>query len=212
MRITRQTSTELVVEDSLLWVTVLCALVAAPLLYIGIAPGLHGTLAGGGLFLFFGLFGVRKMTFVFDGIERRVRWNGRKLFKVESGSIPFDEITGIGVEAMSSDNSGVAYRLSILTAHGSVPMAYAYGGGKGRQARMRAEILAFLHPGAQGASSAATETASGTGLADEASIRSLLRQGRKIDAVTLLRSTERLSLTAAMQRVNAIDAAMKAGK
>jgi hypothetical protein len=77
---------------------------------------------------------------------------------------------------------------------------------------MRAEILAFLHPGAQGASSAATETASGTGLADEASIRSLLRQGRKIDAVTLLRSTERLSLTAAMQRVNAIDAAMKAGK
>jgi hypothetical protein len=77
---------------------------------------------------------------------------------------------------------------------------------------MREAILAFLNPGAQGASSASTETASGAGLADEASIRSLLRQGRKIDAVTLLRSTERLSLTEAMRRINAIDAAMKAGK
>ncbi|MGA2726718.1 MAG: hypothetical protein ABSE96_02830 [Terracidiphilus sp.] len=212
MRITRQTTTELVVEDSLIWVTVLCAIAAAPLLYIGIAPGMHGTLAGGGLFLFFGLFGVRKMTFAFDGAQRVVRWNGRKLFKVESGSIPFGDITGIGVEAMTSNDSGAAYRLSILTAHGSVPLGFAYGGGKDRHARMREAILAFLNPGAQGASSASTEPASGAGLADEASIRSLLRQGRKIDAVTLLRSTERLSLTEAMRRINAIDAAMKAGK
>jgi hypothetical protein len=212
MRITRQTPTELVVEDSLLWVAVLCALVAAPLLYIGIAPGMHGTLAGGGLFLFFGLFGVRKTTFVFDGIERLVRWKDRKLFKVESGKIPFSEITGIGVEAMSSNDSGAAYRLSILTGHGSVPMAYAYGGGKDRHAGMRAEILAFLNPGARGASSASIETASGAGLADEASIRSLLRQGRKIDAVVLLRSAERLSLSEAMRRIHAIDAAMKTGK
>lgn len=32
--------------------------------------------------------------------ERIVRWNGRKVFKAESGEIPFDDITGKGINLM----------------------------------------------------------------------------------------------------------------
>ncbi|MGO9438030.1 MAG: hypothetical protein ACLP00_27480 [Terracidiphilus sp.] len=211
MRITHQTPTELVVKDSLLWVTVLCTLVATPLLCLGIAPGRHGTLAGAGLFLLFALFGVRKTTFVFDAVHRMVRWNGRKLLKVESGEIPFSDITGIGTEAMAMDKGSVTYRLTILTSQGSVPMAYSYNSGKARYAQMRETILAFLKPGATSLQPQPAEEPNGAALADEDSIRSLLKQGRKIDAITLLRATSKLDLTQAVKRVEEIDAKMNAG-
>lgn len=44
----------------------------------------------------------------------------------------------------------------------------------------------------------------------EPSIRSLLAQGRKIDAVELLRSAQHIGLTDAMSRIKALDQSMKA--
>jgi len=44
------------------------------------------------------------------------------------------------------------------------------------------------------------------------SIRSLLRQGRKIDAISLMRSGSKISLTEAVERVEEIDKSMKAAK
>jgi hypothetical protein len=210
MHIARQAPAELVCKESLLWLSIPFGLSALAFTYFAIAQTKPIALLGAGIFLLCAATTARSTTFVFDGVRRTVLWNGRNLFKVKSGSIPFGDIYGIGVEAMSSDD-GATYRLSILTAQGSVPMAYAYSNGKDRHARMREAILAFLNPGAQSLPSASAATASGVPLADEASIRSLLRQGRKIDAVVLLRSTERLGLTEAMKRINAIDAAMKAG-
>jgi hypothetical protein len=45
-------------------------------------------------------------------------------------------------------------------------------------------------------------------LADEASIRSLPGQGRKMDAITLLRESTKIGLTEAVQRVNEIEERM----
>jgi hypothetical protein len=212
LRIARQSPTELVCKDSIVWLAIPFGVAALAFTWLAITHDKPIALLGSGIFLLSAAITARSATFVFDGVRRTVRWNGRKLFKVDSGDIPFADITGIGVEAISSESSVAAYRLTILTEHGSVPMAYAYSNGKDRHARMRGQILAFVTPGAQSLPSSSAETTSSAALADEASIRSLLRQGRKIDAVSLLRSTERLSLTRAMQRINAIDDSMKAGK
>jgi hypothetical protein len=211
MHIARQSPTELVCKDSLLWLSIPFSLVALAFAWFAIMEAKLLKFVGTGVFLLLAASTAVSTTFVFDSVRRTVLWNGRKFLKVDSGEIPFDDITGIGVEALSSEDGGATYRLSILTAQGSVPMAYAYTNGEDRHARMREAILAFLNPGAQSLPSVSAATASGVPLADEASIRSLLRQGRKIDAVVLLRSTERLGLTEAMKRINAIDAAMKAG-
>jgi hypothetical protein len=63
---------------------------------------------------------------------------------------------------------------------------------------MRQEIAAFLGGTA----------AEGSSLED--SVRSLLRQRRRIDAVSLLRTTEGIGLTDAVARVDSIEDRMKA--
>ena len=91
-------------------------------------------------------------------------------------------------------------------------MAYTYSNGKNRHAQMRETILAFLHPERQSAAFSSTVATPGATLADESSIRSLLSQGRRIDAITLVRIKERVSLTEAVTRVNKIDDKMKEGR
>jgi hypothetical protein len=208
MRITRQTPTELVVEDSTIWISLLCSLAALPLIYTGIQAGQHKALLGAALFILFSVVWVRKMTFTFDAMQRVARWNGRKLLKIESGTIPFDSITGIGTEALSGGSSGATYRLTVLTPQGAVPMAYEYTGRNDAYAALRKTILEFVKPGAHNAHTA-SDPASNAAADLEPSIRSLLQQGRKIDAVALLRAQQKLSLADAVSRVDAIAKQMK---
>jgi hypothetical protein len=208
MHVVRETPNELETKDSSVWASVLCAIVATTVACFALAGNQLRNLLVSAIFFLFALPFVRTVEFKFNCVERVVRWRGRKLFKVESGSVLFDEITGIGTETTSGDEGGMSYRLSILTAHGSIPMAYTYNGGEEHYANLRERILAFIHPGAP---IPADPTGAG-GLASEASIRSLLRQGRKIDAIELLRSSASISLTEAVQRVEAIDAKRKAGR
>jgi hypothetical protein len=64
------------------------------------------------------------------------------------------------------------------------------------------QILEFLH--------IEVDEQSSPGLADEAAIRLLLQQGRRVDAIQRLRSCQPISLAEANARVNAIDEKMKA--
>jgi hypothetical protein len=204
MRITRQTPTELVTEDSTVWISLVCSLAALPLIYVGIQAGRHKALLGAALFILFSVVWVRKKTFTFDAMQRGVRWTGRKLLKIESGSIPFDNITDIGIEALSGGSSDATYRLTVLTPQGAVPMAYEYTGRTDAYAAMRLTILEFVHPGAHNThASSALSLDSSEDL--EPAIRSLLQQGRKIDAIALLRAQQKLSLADAVARVDAIE-------
>jgi hypothetical protein len=212
MKIFRQTPQELITIDSTVWISMVCALASLPLFYVSVALGKSGSLLGACLFVLFAVIGFRKMTFVFDAMQRMVRWNGRKLLKIESGTIPFDEITDIGTETSSGGENGeVTYRLTILTPQGSVPMAYSYGGNSLRYESLRKTILAFVKPGQHNAAALEAAPFAGNATDDESSIRSLLKQGRKIDAVTLVRTRENLGLTQAVQRVNDVEKRMKAG-
>jgi len=80
-------------------------------------------------FLLFALIMDLRKTFTFDAMQRTVRWKGRKVFKAESGEIPFDDITDVGTETSSAGDRGIpVYRLTIITARATIPMAYTYNG------------------------------------------------------------------------------------
>jgi hypothetical protein len=208
MRVKSQTPQELVVEDSSLWFSYLCAGSALFIIYFSIREDKINGLLTASFFLFSAIVAASRTTFTFDAMQRVVRWRGKKFFKVKSGTIPFDDITDIGTESSDSDG-GTCYRLTILTREGCVPMAYGYSGSADAYAALRQQILDFVRPGSYTPSPPPGILSSGIPADLEPSIRSLLAQGRKIDAVTLLRSTQHIGLTDAMSRIEALRQTLK---
>jgi hypothetical protein len=208
MHIVRETPDELVIKDSTLWLSAFLAAVGVAIAFFAITRGHSVSLLVSLVFLMFAAPFARAVEFTFYATEQVARWRGRKLFKGESGSVAFDQITGIGTETTSGSKGSLTYRLTLLTAHGAIPMAYMYNSGERHYAGLREKILGFIHPGVP---IPADPTGAG-GPASEASIRSLLHLGRKIDAIELLRTSADISLTEATERVNAIDAKRRAGR
>ena len=160
------------------------------------------------LAIFSVIFDLRKV-FAFDRVQRVVRWKGRTILKAESGEIPFDDITNIDTETTTTTNKSATitlYRLAINASGTTIPMAYNYRGVSDGYAALRGQILDFIRPGSQ---SAAARIVGAAAESLESSLRALLRQGRKMDAVALLRSTEDLSLTDAMKRIDAIECGLR---
>jgi hypothetical protein len=209
MRITSQTPRELVVQDSGTWLAYILTASALVVIFASIAHNKINGLLSTSLFLLFAMIADRRMTFTFDATQRVVRWRGEKHFKVESCTIPFDDISDIGTDSWDSD-SGPCFRLTILTRECSIPMADTYTGRMDAYAPLRQQILDFIKPGSYMPSPPPGILSSGIPADLEASIRSLLAQGRKIDAVTLLRSTQHIGLTDAMSRIEALDQTTKA--
>jgi hypothetical protein len=209
MRITSQTPQELVVQDSSVLFAYICAGSALVIILFSIAERKINGLLTASFFLLCAMIADRRTTFTFDAMQRVVRWRGKKFLKVESGTIPYDDITDIGTEASDTD-SGTSYRLTIITREGSIPMAYAYTGRADAYASLRQQILDFIRPGSYMPSPPPGILSNGIPAGLEPSIRSLLAQGRKIDAVTLLRSTQQIALTDAMSRIEALNQTMKA--
>ena len=85
-------------------------------------------------------------------------------------------------------------------------MAYNYRGVRDGYSALRGRILEFVRPGSQ---SAAALMGAAAGESLESSLRTLLRQNRKMDAVELLRSTLNMNLTEAMKRIEAIECGMR---
>ena len=210
MRITRHTAHELVVVDSALGISAILFVASLPLFYAATRPGKIGALFGACLFLLGAVVWIRKTTFTFDAGEQRVRWQGRKVLKTENGVIPFSEITGIGTEATFGSGGSNTYRLTILTRNGLVPLAYTYGGNQQKYASTREEILRFLH--LEATVPKADQRPEDKPAIDEISVRSLLGQGRKIDAISLVRNSAHLGLTEAVKIVEEIGERMKAAK
>jgi hypothetical protein len=210
MRIAHQSPTELVVRDSSMWISAICAAAALTIIFFAITQNKPSGFLVAAFFLLFTIILARTSTFTFDGMQRMVRWRGYKPFQSASGMIPFDDISDITVDASSAGSRGTpVYRLSLLTSNGTLPMAYVYSGSNDAYASLRREILGFLKPGVQ-APEHSTIASNGISSGIESSIRSLLQQGRKIDAIALLRTTERIGLTEAVGRIDAIEAKTKA--
>ena len=148
MHIARQTPQELVVVAGTRWLSAICAGAALFTLYFVITRHeTKGPLFLAAFFLLFALIMDLRKTFTFDARQRIVRWNSRKVFKAESGEIPFDDITEIGTEATRAGDRGVPiYRLTIITPRATIAMAYAYSGHGDRYSTLRGQILDFVKP------------------------------------------------------------------
>jgi hypothetical protein len=203
MHVTRKTNTELALVDSSIWISVILLCAGAPVAYTSIA---HGRLSGlwvAGFFVLCAFLFWRKEVVVFDAGRQQVAWWRRRAFKAASGTVPFSEIKGIGMEAsMAGEHGTLTYRLTILTSDKPVPMSDVYAGNHGHYEALKAEISQFLHVD--------NVEMSPCGV-DENSIQSLLKQGRKVDAIELVRASQKIGLTEAVDLVNGIEEKMKAG-
>lgn len=205
MHVTRKTNSELVVVDSSIWVSVFLLCASVPLVYTSIAHGKMSGLWGAGFFALCAFLSWRKEVVVFDAGRQQAVWWRRRAFKAASGTVPFSEIAGIGMEASAAGEHGtLTYRLTILTSDKPVPMSDGYSSNRAHYEALKAEILDFLHM--------ENSEASTSSVGDENSIQSLLKQGRKIDAIQLVRASQKIGLTEAVDRVKEIEEKMKAAK
>jgi hypothetical protein len=204
MKIVRQSDTELVLRESTLWISILLALAALPLFYASTLPGKRGNLILAIFFAVGALVWLRKATVVFDAGQGAVRWRRMRFFRSASGTVPFSEIAGIGTETSSGSGGSTLYRLTLVTGQKPIPFTDTFGGGRDRWAGLRETAQRFL------------QAHRGTPLPPPAhlddSLRTLLRRGRKLEAVRLLEAVEHLDLTTATQRVNQLAFRMKAEK
>lgn len=197
MRVKSETQTELVVVESSEWLSY-CFFCVAAVLFSTV--GMHGNgpkaFIPAGVFLAIGAVWFLRTQVTFDNVRRQAEWTRRRLFWVKSRTVAFDDIQGVVMAASIGQNNEQTYRLEIVTSQGSVPMSDTYSGGKQSHEKLRATILRFLN----------IEAGEAEGTLDEARIRTLLAQGRRIDAIQLLCSAKHVGLTAATKMVDEIEA------
>jgi hypothetical protein len=204
MRIVRQNASEIVVADSSLSVFAICGGAALFLLVFALWHGQYRTLIAGACLLLFALLWLRKSTFVFDRATQSIRWTRFRTGRTETGTIPFAEVRDICVEATSSGSANTICRLSIQTAAGTTPMSDAYSGSQHHAAIVRDTLLGFMRVDAAAKPVAPTNNDADRAQQLNNSIRALLSQGKKIDAILLVRQSEHLDLTEATFRVNQV--------
>lgn len=204
MHITRRTNQELVVVDGMIWLSIVFVCVAGFMGFQAVAQREPKFWISVGLLGLFAFISWRRESVTFDAAEQQVQWSRRRAFSVASGTVPFSDMRGIILDSMTDNHGVLTYRLTIMTTGEPVPMSDAYGGGQAHYEGLRKQILEFLHM------DKTTQPSSEPG--DEASVRALLTQGRKVEAIEIMRSRYQLGLAEAVDRVNEIDEKMKAAQ
>ena len=205
MHISRKTNQELVVLDSSIWVSVLLLCAGGATAYASMMQGKPKGLWITGFFALFAFLFWRKEVVTFDSGRQQAAWWRRRAFKSASGTVAFSEITGVGMEVSAAGgNNAMTYRLTILTKDQRIGMSDVYSGDRMHYEELKKEIAEFLHVEAVGGPASDD--------ADANSLQSLLKQGRKVDAIALVRASQHIGLTEAVDVVNRIDEKMKASK
>lgn len=219
MKIVGQTPSELVVRDSSMWLSAIFALFALMPLYIAVAHGDRRAFTPAAVLLLIAFVWARRSTFTFSAATQRIEWRRLRWLRARTGTIPFSDVQGIQMQSITRDKGILIYRIAIATtSQGIIPMSDEYsGGGSKRYEDLRDTLWNFVRPQRSTGSStfsAATATlpvnpdAARTAALND-SIRGLLQQGRKVDAILLVRQTEHLDLTEATFRVNHIEGEIK---
>jgi hypothetical protein len=208
MHIQRETPAELVVVDGTLWMSTPFTFGFVYMLYQTIHRAIMHTgnrwdvLAP----IIMGLFAwasAQHTRFVFKAMPGMVRWRRFQYLRIRSGSISFDEVTDIAIETTTTDKGGKVHRLVVVTSQARIPMSNGYSG-LGNFDKMRARILEYVKgPGAAGTAAADREAEL------RSSLRSLLAQGRKFEAIKLFRESEGGGLAEAKSLVDSIEAEIK---
>lgn len=204
MRIVRQSEQELVVQDGSLIVSTLSCIGSLIVYFSRLGPDPWGIVHFIAIVVFIYSLRIHSKTTVFDRGAGTVRWKSRRIFKFTSGSMPFSEVKGIGMARIPGDRSSAPYLLAVLTSQDPIPLSFSDYTNRNRCREIRGIIQVFLN----------IDPASALGfepdLPDDAPIRALLSEGRKIEAIKLVRATTHVGLREAKDRVDALASKMDA--
>jgi hypothetical protein len=153
---------------------------------------LMGLLVGGGMCLAMAVMAFERVRVAIDPVQRTLVWTRTWGFQHRTGSLPFDQVDAVMAERARADEGIPSRRIVVRTKEGrAIPLMMSY--------RTDSDD-AILHAAER------IRTLLGTS-ADHsalASLRALVDAGRVIEAVTVLREAEGLSLTEAKRRVDAL--------
>jgi hypothetical protein len=152
---------------------------------------LVGLLGGTAVFVIAGLALCERSHFTFDPHTRTVRWQRQWAWSNTSGSLPFDRIRSVIAQTMGEGRVYPDRRIALQPIDGKLlPLTAAYKPDpKGELVQIADEIRALI--GAEPATS-------------DASLAALVRDGRTMDAIRLLRE-QGLSLTDAKRRLDDLE-------
>jgi hypothetical protein len=192
MRITENTPSHLRLRDRTLWISAVC-FAAAAILAVRFAfdRGQSEELIPAVLSLLFGLAFLRATDVTFDKIRRICTMRRFDVLRVSRTRLAFADIVDARVEiAQMPDNTAVlSCRLSLVTASAKIPLTASYEPDQKRYNAMRDTVLEAVFGDRQ--RPAALDP-----------VRMLVKEGRIIDAVAVLRMRDGLDLTTASARVD----------
>lgn len=153
-------------------------------------------LIGSAMFLFGALTSYERNRFAFDPHRKEVRWSRRCLWSRDEGRAPFFRVRSLIIHsAIGSTKTAPSVRLALVTDEKEIPLSRAYAGGMRRECEvLAATIRRLMQLGAEPADL----------LLD--SVRVALAQGRRLDAIKLVRLTKGVSLEEATRFVEHLPA------
>ncbi len=198
MRIAENTPSRLVLHDRTLWISAICFAAAAALVgRFALDLDGAGQLVPAAVSALFGLAFLRATDVTFDKTRRTCRVRRLDVLRLTHRRLAFDDIVDVRIEIdRSHDPDGLAYRLSLSTASAVIPLAATYERGFERYSGMREAVLDAVFKTAQRPSA-------------EDPINDLVKAGRVIDAVAIIRMREGLNLTEARARVAELQRKLK---
>ncbi len=153
-------------------------------------------LIGSAMFLFGALASYEKNRFGFDPHRKEVRWSRRCFWSSDEGRVPFSRVRSLIIHtAVGATKTAPSVRLALVTHEKEIPLSQAYAGGMRREYEaLAATIRRLMQMNAEPADL----------LLD--SVRVALAQGRKLDAIKLVRLTKGVSLEEAKRFVEQLPA------
>ena len=128
-----------------------------------------------------------RTRFEFDPAEGSIHWFRKGIFSTKTGRLSFSQVTSVVLQtSLGSDVTCPSSRLALVTEGGELPLCRAYDGGTGEAYEtIAAGIRSLLN----------LSSISSDIVLD--SVRAAVEQGRKIDAIRLLRIHKRMTLAEA---------------
>lgn len=200
VKVSEDSGARLVLKDQSVWIAAVCGLAAlfpVSQILLGRAPTSMYILAG--FFVLFALVFLRRSRIEFDKSARRVSIDKLQVFKRRSARLAFDDISDVLIETepLSAAERAPPCRLSLVTTQGALPLTDSYQSDYAHHSVMRHAILQAL----------------GRPVSDamDESLRQLVRAGRSVDAVAMLRLQKKMDLTAARLKVAELEQQLRSG-
>jgi hypothetical protein len=198
VRIAENTPSRLVLRDRTLWISAVCFIAAAALVgHVAFDLDDAGQLVPAALSVLFGLAFLRATDVTFDKTKSICLVRRFDVLRLTRKCLAFHDILDVRLDIdRSYDSDDLTYRLSLSTKSAVIPLSATYEPGFERYSGMREAVLDAVFKAAQRPTT-------------EDPISDLVKAGRVIDAVAIIRMREGLSLTEARAGVAELQRTLK---